>query len=153
MTYSVYFSRPPWALRGPSANFNRSIRGGLLFMPSRVSRTKKNRLIRDSDGRCWYCGRETVPQRMDEWGRCVIDGLTAAIDHVTPRSKGGGNEDSNLVFCCFSCNSQKASMSLEEYRLNILRMRGGLFTEEQIQYWESRGIELPIVLGGDFPIF
>lgn len=42
-------------------------------------------------GPCDYCGT---------W-------IAATIDHVVPRSQGGGNERANLVSACWSCNSSK----------------------------------------------
>lgn len=38
------------------------------------------------------------------------------IDHVHPRSKGGTDDDDNLVLACRSCNSSKGAKSLEEWR-------------------------------------
>jgi 5-methylcytosine-specific restriction endonuclease McrA len=31
------------------------------------------------------------------------------IDHITPKSKGGGNDHDNLILSCFSCNTKKSS--------------------------------------------
>lgn len=43
------------------------------------------------DGKkCAYCGRRA-----------------ASVDHVIPRTKGGGEEENNLVACCKICNSTK----------------------------------------------
>lgn len=41
------------------------------------------------------------------------------VDHVIPRSQGGGSELSNLVLACVSCNSRKGSMSAERFRLRL----------------------------------
>lgn len=38
------------------------------------------------------------------------------MDHVVPRSQGGGSGVSNLVSSCSSCNGLKADMSLDEFR-------------------------------------
>lgn len=64
-----------------------------------------------SKGKCWYCG----------------DGFShvkRTLDHVVPRSKGGSNDLSNLVFACQRCNSDKGSMSLEIYRYHSQVKRG-----------------------------
>jgi len=50
--------------------------------------------------RCVYCDRENVPLE---------------IDHVIPRSKGGGDRVSNLVIACHDCNQEKGNRSLEEF--------------------------------------
>lgn len=46
------------------------------------------------------------------------------LDHVLPRSLGGGNEIDNLVLACYPCNQAKAadpSWSPAKTRLNGLR--------------------------------
>ena len=47
---------------------------------------------------CVYC-RQVFPPPLDGEGLC--------LDHVIPRSKGGGNDPSNLVTACLSCNCKK----------------------------------------------
>lgn len=54
-------------------------------------------------GRCWYCGAALT---RGEW----------TLDHVQPRSRGGGSGDSNLVAACVTCNGAKGNRTLEEYR-------------------------------------
>ncbi len=44
-----------------------------------------------------------------------------AIEHLTPVSRGGDNENYNLVYCCKSCNSKKRQQTLEEYAINNRR--------------------------------
>lgn len=61
-----------------------------------------------SNGRCWYCG-------------AGFSRLKRTLDHVVPRSRGGPNDPSNLVFACQPCNTAKASMSLEFYREHVQR--------------------------------
>lgn len=39
-----------------------------------------------------------------------------SIDHKLPKSKGGGNEPSNKVRCCASCNTEKGSRDYEEFK-------------------------------------
>lgn len=46
---------------------------------------------------CRYCGRSTDDQ------------ITLEVDHVIPRSKGGGDEIENLVTSCFECNRGKSA--------------------------------------------
>jgi 5-methylcytosine-specific restriction endonuclease McrA len=64
-----------------------------------------------SKGRCWYCGAD-------------FSRLKRTLDHVVPRSRGGSNHPSNLVFACQSCNSEKGSRSLEDYRHRVIQRRG-----------------------------
>jgi 5-methylcytosine-specific restriction endonuclease McrA len=49
---------------------------------------------------CHWCGRKDTK-------------LT--IDHLTPRSRGGGDEIENLRPCCKPCNSRKKDMTEEEH--------------------------------------
>lgn len=57
-----------------------------------------------SDGRCWYCGKQTNP--FDEF----------ECDHVHPVIKGGKNTVDNLVPSCSACNSIKRTKTLEQFR-------------------------------------
>lgn len=46
---------------------------------------------------------------------CVYCGARAdTIDHVVPRSRGGGHSWENCVGCCARCNTRKADRLLEE---------------------------------------
>ena len=57
---------------------------------------------------CIYCGR--------------LIKTNYTIDHVTPLSRGGEHDISNLQLLCKSCNSKKGAKTDEEYRA-ILAMR------------------------------
>ena len=60
-----------------------------------------------ADSRCRYCDRELTER-------------TATIDHIRPRSRGGGNGKRNLTLSCKRCNMLKASMlPMEVLRLAI----------------------------------
>lgn len=49
-------------------------------------------------------------------GASVEDGAQLTLDHLIPRSKGGGdNAPSNLVTCCHLCNSRRGNRSVEEF--------------------------------------
>lgn len=48
---------------------------------------------------CHYCGSENELTR----------------DHVMPRSRGGTDDASNIVFACRSCNSAKGNRTPEEW--------------------------------------
>lgn len=43
------------------------------------------------------------------------------IDHLLPRSKGGGNRLENLVLACSKCNSEKGDKLPEEYKVPVLQ--------------------------------
>jgi 5-methylcytosine-specific restriction endonuclease McrA len=50
---------------------------------------------------------------------CAKEDLT--IDHVIPSSRGGGNDWSNLVSCCTSCNAKKGNRTPREAEMCLLR--------------------------------
>lgn len=45
----------------------------------------------------------------------------ASVDHVVPRSRGGGDEPTNLVAACVPCNQLKGNRSLSELGWSLLR--------------------------------
>lgn len=54
---------------------------------------------------CRYCGRGPD------------NGVTLQIDHIVPKSKGGGNNLDNLITACQDCNLGKAD-ALLDIRIN-----------------------------------
>jgi 5-methylcytosine-specific restriction endonuclease McrA len=73
----------------------------------RVVFSRANLFRRDAY-RCQYCG--TRPSMGD---------LT--IDHVQPRSRGGGSTWENCVLACLKCNQRKANRTPKEARMALLR--------------------------------
>ena len=63
--------------------------------------------LRDGSA-CVYCGRGTE------------DGVVLTLDHVVPCELGGGNEATNLVTACLSCNSSKQDRTAREFRVILL---------------------------------
>jgi 5-methylcytosine-specific restriction endonuclease McrA len=59
-------------------------------------------LVRDGR-RCGYCR-----------------GAASTIDHVLPRSRGGGNEWANTVAACGRCNNRKGDRTPSEARMPLL---------------------------------
>lgn len=60
---------------------------------------------------------------LNEWNYCCAYcaeplGKNATLDHVVPKWKGGITETSNLVGCCFSCNSLKSGNDWKEWYQN-----------------------------------
>lgn len=47
-----------------------------------------------SKGRCYYCGRTTLPNEL-------------TMDHLVPLIRGGKSTKSNIVPCCKECNNKK----------------------------------------------
>jgi 5-methylcytosine-specific restriction endonuclease McrA len=65
--------------------------------------TRRNILHRDSHT-CQYCGN-------------TGDGLT--LDHVMPRSRGGGDTWENIVTACVRCNVKKGCRTPQEARMPL----------------------------------
>lgn len=80
-----------------SRGFNRKSRNGRL---SRFSRIRLDFVKKDPH--CYYCRKQVS-----------FEG--SSLDHLVPRSRGGGNDIENLVLACLSCNLEKADLNAEEY--------------------------------------
>ena len=73
----------------------------------RRSLSRKNILLRDQY-MCQYCGKIFAPAEL-------------TLDHVMPRSRGGGSTWDNLVACCKKCNHRKGSQTPEESGMKLLK--------------------------------
>jgi 5-methylcytosine-specific restriction endonuclease McrA len=69
--------------------------------------SRANVYARDSY-RCQYCSE-----------KCATDELT--YDHVVPRAKGGKTEWTNIVSCCYDCNSYKGGRTPEQAGMKLLK--------------------------------
>lgn len=69
---------------------------------NRVPYSKKNVHIRDGF-ECAYCGSKS----------------NLTVDHVVPRSRGGGSVFENVVTACFSCNNSKNDKTPSEVGLTL----------------------------------
>lgn len=69
----------------------------------RSYRELRDALWRETGGRCWYCGE---------------DSLRRTIDHVIPRGTCGfdSEAESNLVPACGPCNGSKGTSTIEQFR-------------------------------------
>ena len=72
----------------------------------RAPLTKRGIFARDL-GRCQYCGKPAEN-----------------VDHILPRSKGGGHTWENVVACCRKCNTYKGDQLLSECSLKLLSAPG-----------------------------
>jgi hypothetical protein len=55
-------------------------------------------VARRANHRCEYC---RAPE--------VVFNFTFEVEHITPTSCGGGDEDTNLALACRACNSRKSA--------------------------------------------
>ncbi|MEO1235228.1 MAG: HNH endonuclease [Planctomycetota bacterium] len=72
-----------------------------------VKLNRRNIFARDHN-RCQYCGRSFATSEL-------------SLDHVTPRSQGGGTSWENLVCCCVGCNSKKGGRTPAQARMPLVR--------------------------------
>jgi 5-methylcytosine-specific restriction endonuclease McrA len=69
--------------------------------------TRKAIFERDNNT-CQYCGRKSRREKL-------------TIDHVIPRSRGGGDTWDNLVLACLECNARKRNKGPEEVGMKLQR--------------------------------
>ncbi|MEM8738818.1 MAG: HNH endonuclease [Planctomycetota bacterium] len=72
-----------------------------------VKLNRRNIFARDHN-RCQYCGRSFATSEL-------------SLDHVTPRSQGGGTSWENLVCCCVGCNSKKGGRTPAQAQMPLVR--------------------------------
>jgi 5-methylcytosine-specific restriction endonuclease McrA len=97
--------------------------------------------------------------------RCQYCGAAAEnLDHVVPRSRGGGHTWDNVVACCRACNARKEDRLVHESGLTLRRapfqpreriwvLAGGVVRQEWAPYLNSAtsGVEEPVHLGARPP--
>lgn len=86
----------------------RIIRLGLFDRLPRqeVKFNRRNIYARDGN-RCQYCGRKYSTTEL-------------SLDHVVPRSRGGGSSWENIVCCCLKCNIRKGGRTPEEAHMRLI---------------------------------
>lgn len=81
----------------------------ILRTRRRFTRDEKIKVMEKTGCRCGKCGQSLHPKE-------------ATVDHIIPLSKGGLNDEYNLIALCNNCNQDKADFlySIEEYYKYIL---------------------------------
>lgn len=93
---------------------------------ARLKEPRKIELMHNDDARCYYCRRVTILTRKSpKW-----DGLTATLDHITPRASGGGRVE-NLVLACRDCNDLKGDLTPQEFAAAVAFAAGNDFKPEK----------------------
>lgn len=107
---------------------------------ARKERADRLRAFRDGHAAlshaCTYCG--IVPNYLGRWAD------RPSVDHSIPTTKGGTDDEANLVYCCHGCNSTKNNKTVAEARLLLRLRRLGWprFSEAQIDWLRGRGLDL-----------
>lgn len=103
----------------------------------KISRSFRQKIRERAGFSCEYCGISET----DSGGELTID-------HFQPISKGGGDEDENLIYCCFRCNLYKGDYWAE--KSNLFNPRKNKRDEH---FWLSESGKLfALTETGDFTI-
>lgn len=98
----------------------------------RVKLNRRNLFARDRS-QCQYCGQHFPTSEL-------------TLDHVTPRTQGGGDTWENLVCACVRCNARKGGRTPDQARMRLIRKpvrpkRNPLITlklgNEKYQSWKA----------------
>jgi len=105
---------------------------GLERSAQRMPSSSVERAIYVRDGwRCRYCGTRVIDRSMRaRLHRCLLDvarwgarnadkhtalaALSASLDHIVPHSRGGTNDEPNLVTACNACQFGRGQWTLDE---------------------------------------
>lgn len=82
-----------------------AVEGHVTNVVTRLPLTRK--VIFRRDKRCMYCGAVGPMDLM-------------TLDHIIPKSQGGGTTFANLVQCCYRCNQAKADRCPEKWGVKLL---------------------------------
>lgn len=85
-----------------------------------------SRLVCKYGDMCWYCGKK-------RWQE---------VEHCTPRSRGGADDDANCVLACRGCNVIKSNRTVEEFRALVARRIG----VERVSFFGESGVPIRIPL-------
>lgn len=114
------FSQLRLQLRDPDDDFIRTIHFEIqvprivrLLTYDRVPRTKikfnrRNIFARDGN-RCQYCGKKYSASEL-------------SLDHILPRSRGGGLNWENIVCACVRCNVRKGGRTPAEAGMKLIKI-------------------------------
>jgi 5-methylcytosine-specific restriction endonuclease McrA len=77
-------------------------------LPVQVVKLNRRNLFARDRNQCQYCGRTFPTSEL-------------SIDHVVPRSQGGGEAWENLVCACVKCNARKGGRTPEQAHMRLVR--------------------------------
>jgi hypothetical protein len=64
-----------------------------------IPREQRRRIAEEAQYRCGYCQTQEV-----------VSGIPLTIEHITPKAKGGNDENENLWLSCRLCNEKKGML-------------------------------------------
>lgn len=78
-------------------------------LPIQVVKLNRRNLFARDRNQCQYCGKTFPTSEL-------------SIDHVLPRSQGGGEAWENLVCSCVRCNARKGGRTPEQAHMRLVRL-------------------------------
>lgn len=76
-------------------------------IPSATVKLNRRNLFARDQNRCQYCGRRFPTNEL-------------SLDHVVPRSQGGGNTWENIVCACVRCNVKKGGRTPAQAHMKLI---------------------------------
>ena len=64
-----------------------------------IPREQRRRIAEEAQYRCGYCQTQEV-----------VSGIPLTMEHITPRAKGGNDDNENLWLSCRLCNEKKGML-------------------------------------------
>ena len=77
-----------------------------IRIPHKQMVLSKRNIVKRDGHQCQYCGSRHG---------------TMTVDHIVPRTLGGGETWENLVCACARCNNVKGNRSFEQAEMNLIR--------------------------------
>lgn len=81
---------------------------GFDRLPVQIVKLNRRNLFARDRNQCQYCGRHFSTSEL-------------SIDHVLPRTQGGGDTWENLVCSCVKCNARKGGRTPEQASMKLVR--------------------------------
>jgi 5-methylcytosine-specific restriction endonuclease McrA len=82
-----------------------------ITMGEWIAKKRRLSLYERDQYKCRYCGKDLKN-----------DSGNLSLDHVVPKSKGGKNNDDNLVTACAMCQWKKLDKNLCEINMNLTKL-------------------------------
>ena len=105
-------------------------------MPTHAYKKSKRKTVLNRDKyTCQYCGTKNGP---------------FVIDHFIPISRGGSNNNRNLMTACEECDRRKGnSLPTDQLLAYLKAAKKGLTFQDFSATMQSRGVETTIHIGGN----
>jgi 5-methylcytosine-specific restriction endonuclease McrA len=102
-------------------------------LPKQTVKFNRRNIFARDNNQCQYCGKKFPTSEL-------------SLDHVLPRSQGGGSTWENIVCACVSCNVRKGGRTPKEANMHLIRkpekpkrspMLNLKLTNRKYQSWKS----------------